>query len=124
MIFSTELLSLQDKSNTPHFMVNWCENSLEVTAFKYILFQKCESKMFIMFIFISFDRITRSSNPEMFCKKGVLKNFENLTGNNCAEVSFLLKYRPEAQNFIKKETPTQVFSCEFCKIYKSTLFTE
>ena len=80
--------------------------------------------MFIMFIFISFDRITRSSNPEMFCKKGVLKNFENLTGNNCAEVSFLLKYRPEAQNFIKKETPTQVFSCEFCKIYKSTLFTE
>ena len=27
-------------------------------------------------------------------------------------------------NFIKKETLVQVFSCEFCKISKNTLFTE
>ena len=27
-------------------------------------------------------------------------------------------------NFIKKETPTQVFSCEFCEISKNTFFTE
>ena len=27
-------------------------------------------------------------------------------------------------NFIKKETMAQVFSCEFCKIYKNTFFTE
>ena len=27
---------------------------------------------------------------------------------------------PEARNFIKKETPTQVFSCEFCKLFWST----
>ena len=26
--------------------------------------------------------------------------------------------------FIKKETLTQVFSCEFCKIFKNTFFTE
>ena len=62
-----------DKSDTPHFMVNWCKSSVEVVAFKDILFQKCECKMFIIFIFISFDRITRSSNTEMFCKKGVLR---------------------------------------------------
>ena len=30
----------------------------------------------------------------------------------------------EACNFIKKETMTQVFSCEFCEISKNTLFTE
>ena len=29
-----------------------------------------------------------------------------------------------AYNFIKKETLAQVFSCEFCKIFKNTLFTE
>ena len=27
-------------------------------------------------------------------------------------------------NFIKKDTLAQVFSCEFCKISKNTLFTE
>ena len=32
--------------------------------------------------------------------------------------------RPEAWNFIKKETPTQVFSCEFCDIFKNNFFTE
>ena len=30
--------------------------------------------------------------------------------------------RPEACNFIKKET--LVFSCEFCKIFQNTVFTE
>ena len=32
--------------------------------------------------------------------------------------------RPEACNFIKEETLTQVFSCEFCEIFKNTFFTE
>ena len=32
--------------------------------------------------------------------------------------------RPEACNFIKKETLAQVFSCEFCEISKNTFFTE
>ena len=29
---------------------------------------------------------------------------------------------PNACNFIKKETPAQVFSCEFCEIFKNTYF--
>ena len=32
--------------------------------------------------------------------------------------------RPQTSNFIKKETLTQVFSCEFCQISKNTFFTE
>ena len=32
--------------------------------------------------------------------------------------------KPEACNFIKKETLAQVFSCEFCEISKNTFFTE
>ena len=29
---------------------------------------------------------------------------------------------PDACNFIKKETLTQVFSCEFCEIFRNTFF--
>ena len=32
--------------------------------------------------------------------------------------------RPQVCNFIKKETLAQVFSCEFCEISSSTIFTE
>ena len=41
----------------------------------------------------------RSSNSEVFCRKGV-----------------------QAFNFIEKETLAQVFSCEFCEISKNTFF--
>ena len=32
--------------------------------------------------------------------------------------------RPQACNFIKIETPTQVFFCEFREIFQNTFFTE
>ena len=32
--------------------------------------------------------------------------------------------KKEACNFMKKETLAQVFSCEFCKIFKNSFFTE
>ena len=35
-----------------------------------------------------------------------------------------IQKKPEASNFIKKETLAQVFSCKFCEISKSTFFTE
>ena len=34
----------------------------------------------------------------------------------------LANHRPEACNFIKKETLAQVFSCEFCEIYKNNFY--
>ena len=46
------------------------------------------------------------------CKKGVLKNFAKFTGKHQCQILFL--------NFIKKKTLTQLFSCEFCEIYKNT----
>ena len=46
-----------------------------------------------------------NSRLEVFCKKGVLRNFAKFTG----------KHKKE-----KKETPAQVFSCAFCKIYKNS----
>ena len=51
--------------------------------------------------------IYRSSRPEEFSKKGVVKNFTKFTGEHqCWSQS------------------AQVFSCEFCKIFNNTFFTE
>ena len=59
----------------------------------------------------------RSSRPEVFCKKAVLRNFAKFTRKHLSWVSFLIKLHC---NFIKKETLTQVFSCEFCQISENT----
>ena len=45
----------------------------------------------------------RGSRREVFCKKGVLRNFTKF-------------------NSIKKETLAQVFTCELCEIFKNTFF--
>ena len=66
----------------------------------------------------------RSSRHEVFCRKGVIRSFAKFTGKTCTRVSFLIKLQAWACNFIKKETPAQVFSCEFCEITKNTFFTE
>ena len=55
-------------------------------------------------------------------KKLFLKNSWNSQEYTCAGVSFLIKLQAEACNFIKKETLTRVFSCEFCEIFKDIFF--
>ena len=67
--------------------------------------------------------IGRSSRPEVFCKKDVLRNFVKFTGKHLCQSIFFNKVAglsPEACNFIKKETLAQVFSCGFCEISKNT----
>ena len=46
--------------------------------------------------------------PEMFFKRVALKNLKNLTG----------------KHLYWKETPTQVFSCEICEMFKNAYFDE
>ena len=60
--------------------------------------------------------INGSSRPDMFCKKGVLRNFPKFTGKHLCQILFSINF------FIKKETLAQAFSCEFCEISKSTFF--
>ena len=48
----------------------------------------------------------------MFFKTGVLKNFANFTGKQLCWSFFLRK--------LLTETPTQLFSCEICNIFKNT----
>ena len=70
---------------------------------------------------------TRSNHQRCSIIKGVLINFPKFTGKHLCQSLFLNKVaglRPEASNFIKKETLAPVFSCGFCEIYKNTFFTE
>ena len=54
----------------------------------------------------------------MFFKIGVLRNFTIFTARHLRWSLLSIKL----QDFIKKETPTQVFPCEYCKIFKNTYF--
>ena len=53
-----------------------------------------------------------------------LKISQNSQENTCARTSLLIKLQAEAGNFVKKETLTQVFSYEFCEVFRNTFFTE
>ena len=55
-------------------------------------------------------------------QKGALWNFAKFTGKHLCQSLFFCQSLQS--RFIKKETLAQVFSCEFCKIYKNTFFTE
>ena len=59
----------------------------------------------------------------MFFKIGVRKNFAKFTGKHlCHFLFFNNVARPQACIFIKKEILAQVFSCEFCEIFKNNFF--
>ena len=87
-------------------------------------------------IILSFNKATRniavhgfrlnasygSSRAEVFCKKGVPRNFTKFAGKHMCQNLFFNK--AETCNFIKNETLVQVFSCEFCEISKNTYFIE
>ena len=59
---------------------------------------------------------------EVFCKKAILKNFAIFTGKHLCYRLFLKQFQPRRPATILKETPTQVFFCEYCKIFKKTYF--
>ena len=64
----------------------------------------------------------RSTRPQMFFKTGVLKNFANFTGKHLCWSLFLIKLQVfQVCSFIKK-SPTQVFFCEICEIFKIIYF--
>ena len=64
--------------------------------------------------------IIRSSHRRYSIKKVFLEISQNSKENICARISFFWKKKCRPV----KKTLTQVFSCEFCKISKTTLFTE
>ena len=77
---------------------------------------------FVFWIAFSNTWCNRSSRPEVFSKKGVLRNFAKFTWKLLCQSLFFNKVAGPACNFIKKETLAQVFSCEFYEISKNTFF--
>ena len=99
-----------------------CDNLFEQKTRQ--TFQSDEKSFWIGYPFIFLRRkIYYGKQPsEVFCKKGVLRNFENFIGKHLCQSPFLMKLQAYACNFIKKETLAQVFSCKCCKIPKNTFF--
>ena len=67
---------------------------------------------------VRFSRGWWSGNEKHFC-------FEFIA--TCALLQSYAEFNnhmPLVCNFIKNKTPTQVFSCEFCEIFKNTFFAE
>ena len=59
-----------------------------------------------------------------FFKTGVLKNFAIFTGKYLCRSFFNKVAGLKACIFIKEETTTQAFSCEYCEIFKNSFFIE
>ena len=75
-------------------------------------------KLSCLFSFSNSVLYCQKQTTEVFCYKRLLLEIsKNSQGNICARDSFLIKLQG---NFIKKESLAQLFSCEFCKISKST----
>ena len=66
--------------------------------------------------------LMRSSRPQVFCEKGVLRIFSKFTRKHLCQGLFFNKVAGAACNFIKKEALAQVFSCEFWENSKNTFF--
>ena len=64
-----------------------------------------------------------SNRPKVFCEKGVLKNFAKFTGKHLFQ-GLVFNKVPKTCNIIKKEALAQVFSYEFCEVFKNTFFIE
>ena len=59
--------------------------------------------------------------PEVFCKKGVLKNFSNFTGKHLCWGIFLIKLHEWKPVTLKKETLTQVVPVKFTKFLRAPI---
>ena len=66
--------------------------------------------------------LSRSSRLQTLFKIGVLKDSQIHRKTTALESVFNNVAGLKARNFIKKVTPTQVLSCEYCRIFKSGYF--
>ena len=71
-----------------------------------------------------FSQSFRSSRPDAFCEKGVLRDFAKFTGNTCARVSFLIKLQAPLATLLKKILWHRCFPVNFGKFLRTSFFTE
>ena len=63
---------------------------------------------------------TRSSRPEVFCKKSVLRKFSKLTGKHLCQILFLIK----RLSLLKKRLQHRCFPVTFAKVLRTSFLTE
>ena len=69
--------------------------------------------------------VQRSSRPEVFCTKDVLKYFTKLTGKHLCQSLFFSKVADlRLATLLKKRLRHRRFPVDFAKILKTTFFTE
>ena len=68
-------------------------------------------------------RVANIKKNKNFINRDHQKRHQRCSVKNVA-LKIFSKFAGKASNFIKKETLVQMFSCEFCKIFKNTLFIE
>ena len=86
--------------------------------FKSHLNSKQGSPIFLLFGSWS---LVRSSHPELFCRKGVLRNFAKFTGKHLCQSLFFNKVaglRPKACMFIKKRLWHGYFHASFVEFLR------
>ena len=65
-----------------------------------------------------------SHDPAVFFIKRVITNFAKISKKHLSTtLSFWLSYRDSALNFNKKETQTQMFSCESDRVFNNIYFS-
>ena len=94
---------------------------LKKCKYLYCLFNRFRLDSKISILFLNVLKVNRSSHLRCSIKNVFLKGFANSQKTTCVGV-FLNKVADLACNFIKKETPTQVFYCEFRKNFKSIFY--
>ena len=62
------------------------------------------------------------TRPEVFCKKGVLKNFAKFTGKHLHQNLFFSKVADLRSATLLKKRVCEVFPCEFYEIFKNIFF--
>ena len=98
-----------------YYQKEWLIINVLVRRYKVLLIS-------IAAILLGLEKTFRSSHPRCYVKKVFLKIPQNSHGNTCARVSFLIKLQARGLHLIEKETLSQVFSCEFCEIFKNPFF--
>ena len=96
----------------PRFYLTFPLSCVWNSAMFPIMFYKLFNANSTLFLFL------RSSRPEVFCKKGVLRNFAKITGKHLCKSLFFDKVTGlRLATLLKKR---QLFSYEFWEISKNT----
>ena len=81
---------------------------------------QCHQKCFIETLANLFEN-TQKQPPNVFYEERCSQKFHKIHRKTPVPQSL---FKPQACKFIKKETLAQVFSCDFCEVFKNTFFTE